>query len=59
MKTLFDKLIKFFFDPEPEYMNDLNITVPSKFESKKEQQIFLRQTKNLIIENTIIEKPAK
>ena len=59
MRKLLDKLINFFFDPDPELDNNINITVPKTFQSKKEQQIFLRQTKNLILENTTIEKPAK
>ena len=59
MKKLLDKLINFFFDPDPELDKNINISVPKTFQSKKEQQIFLRQTKNLILENTTIEKPAK
>ena len=59
MKKLLDKLINFFFDPDPELDNNINITVPKTFQSKKEQQIFQRQTKNLILEKTTIEKPAK
>ena len=59
MKKLLDKLINFFFDPDPELDNNININVPKTFQSKKEQQIFLLQTKNLILENTTIEKPAK
>tara|TARA_R100000734_G_C3232864_1_gene40230 strand:- start:45 stop:224 length:180 start_codon:yes stop_codon:yes gene_type:complete len=59
MRKLLDKFINFCFNPDPELHNNINITVPKTFESKKEQQIFLRQTKNLILENTTIEKPAK
>ena len=59
MKKLLDKLINFFFDPDPELDNNININVPKTFQSKKEQQIFLLQTKILILENTTIEKPAK
>ena len=46
MRKLLDKLINFFFDPDPELDNNINISVPKTFQSKKEQQIFLRQTKN-------------
>ena len=59
MRKLLDKLINFFFDPDPELDNNINISFTNTFQSKKEQQIFLRQTKNLILENTTIEKPAK
>ncbi len=59
MRKLLDKFINFFFDPDPILDNNINISVPKTFESKKDQQIFLRQTKNLILENTTIEKPAK
>ena len=35
MRKLLDKFINFCFNPDPELDNNINITVPKTFESKK------------------------
>ena len=40
MRKLLDKFINFCFNPDPELHNNINITVPKTFESKKDNEDF-------------------
>ena len=59
MKKLLNKIKKYFFEKKTKDESNIIFIIPKYFPNKKEQQIFIRQTKNFIIENTKIKKVSK
>lgn len=54
MKKLINNIKKCFFIQKSKKVTNISFTIPKFFKNKKEQQIFIRQMKNFIIENTKI-----
>ena len=51
IKKIGEYIIDYFTDTDS---NKLEISIPKKFKTKKEQNFFIRRTKDFIIENTNI-----
>jgi len=49
IKKIGDYIIDYFTETDP---NKLEIIIPKSFKTKKEQNFFIRRTKDFIIENT-------
>jgi hypothetical protein len=59
MKKLVNNVINYFkecfTDDDPTL---LYVAIPKRFKNKKEQNLMIRQTKNFILENTMINEKA-